>query len=161
MTSPEVDPNLNDLHTTADVVTHPTLLHEIIARKGIRQFVKFGIVGFSGLLVNLVLFTVLQHVVPNHSAPLQYNVIYSIGFLAGAVSNYFLNRSWTFKSNAHAGRESLQFITVSVVALIVGLLVSAAASPYLSHGHRTWFLSVCAGIIVNFFTNKYWTFRGK
>jgi len=153
--------SMSEAHTTADVVTHPTLLHEIIARKGIRQFVKFGIVGFSGLLVNLILFTLLQRVVPNHSAPLQYNVIYSVAFLSGGLSNYVLNRIWTFRSNAHAGREGLQFISVSIVALAVGLLVSALASPLLGHGHRTWFLSTCAGIVVNFFTNKYWTFRGK
>ena len=160
MISPEISPS-PDLHTTAEVVTHPSLLHEIVAKKGIRQFVKFGIVGFSGLLVNLVLFTVLQKVVPDHKATLQYNLIYSIAFLSGGVSNYMLNRIWTFKSTAHAGREGLQFITVSFVALIVGLLVSAFASPLTGHGHRTWFLSTCAGIVVNFFTNKYWTFRGK
>jgi putative flippase GtrA len=150
-----------ETHTTAEVVTHPTLLHQIIARKGIRQFVKFGVVGFSGLLVNLVLFTVLQRVVPHHSEPLQYYLMYSVSFLSGGISNYVLNRVWTFRSNAHAGREGLQFISVSIVALIVGLLVSALASPYLGHGHRTWFISTCAGIVVNFFTNKYWTFRGK
>ena len=150
-----------ELHTTADVVVHHGLFQKIVAQKGIRQFIKFAIVGFSGLLVNLLLFTLLQRVVPNHSASLQYNLIYSVAFLSGGISNYALNRIWTFKSNAHAGREGLQFISVSFVALIVGLTVSALASPLLGHGHRTWFLSTCAGILVNFFTNKYWTFRGR
>jgi len=137
------------------------LFHRVKARRGVRQFVKFGIVGFSGLLVNLLLFTALQHVVPNHKAALQYNLIYSVAFLSGGFSNYLFNRIWTFRSKEHAGREGLQFITVSVIALAVGLLVSAFISPFLGHGHRTWFLSTCAAIVVNFFTNKYWTFRGK
>jgi putative flippase GtrA len=137
------------------------LFYRLAARRGVRQFVKFGIVGFSGLLVNLLLFTGLQRIVPNHSAPLQYNLIYSVAFLSGGVSNYLFNRVWTFRSNEHAGREGLQFITVSLLALLVGLLVSALVSPFLGHGHRTWFLSTCAGIFVNFFINKYWTFRGK
>jgi putative flippase GtrA len=29
----------------------------------------------------------------------------------------------------------------------------------LGKGHKLWFLSTCAGIVVNFFVNKYWTFR--
>lgn len=124
-----------------------------------RQFVKFGIVGASGFVVNLVAFTLLQRVVPNHADPLPYNVIYSVAFLLGGVSNYFLNRAWTFRSTGHAGKEGAQFLAVSVMALVVGLVVSALVAPYLGHGHKTWFLGTVAGIFVNFFVNKYWTFK--
>ncbi len=136
-----------------------SFIDRVAKRRGVRQFVKFGIVGASGFLVNLVLFTLLQRIVPNHSAPGPYYAIYSISFLGGGVSNYFLNRVWTFRSTGHAGREGVQFLSVSVLALIVGLVVSALISPSLGHGHRTWFVATCAGIVVNFFVNKYWTFR--
>jgi len=135
------------------------LISDISQRRGIRQFVKFGIVGASGFIVNLIVFTLLQRVVPNHSAPLQYNVIYSIAFLSGGVSNYYLNRIWTFRSTGHAVREGAQFLTVSVLALIVGLIISALVAPKLGHGHKTLFLATVAGIVVNFFVNKYWTFK--
>ncbi len=128
-------------------------------RRGVRQFIKFGIVGASGFLVNLAIFTLLQRVVPNHGSAGPYYAIYSVAFLAGGVSNYFLNRIWTFRSTGHAGREALQFLSVSVLALIVGLVVSALVAPALGHGHRTWFVATLSGIFVNFFVNKYWTFR--
>ena len=128
-------------------------------RRGVRQFVKFGIVGASGFLVNLVIFTLLQRVVPNHQAAGPYYAIYSIAFLGGGVSNYFLNRVWTFRSTGHAGKEAAQFLSVSVLALVVGLVVSALVAPWLGHGHKTWFLATVSGIVVNFFLNKYWTFR--
>lgn len=131
----------------------------ILQRRGVRQFVKFGIVGASGFIVNGIIFTLLQRVVPNHSGSLQYTTIYSIAFLSGGVSNYFLNRVWTFRSTGHAGKEGVQFLSVSVLALLVGLAVSALLGPYLGHGHRLWFVATCAGIVVNFFLNKYWTFR--
>lgn len=134
-------------------------LTAIAQRRGVRQFVKFGIVGASGFIVNLIAFTLLQRVVPNHDRALQYNVIYSIAFLAGGVSNYFLNRIWTFRSTGHAVREGAQFMSVSLIALVVGLLVSALVGPYLGHGHRTWFIATVAGIFVNFFLNKFWTFK--
>jgi len=134
-------------------------LTAIAQRRGVRQFVKFGIVGASGFIVNLIAFTLLQRVVPNHDQALQYNVIYSIAFLAGGVSNYYLNRIWTFRSTGHAVREGAQFMSVSLIALVVGLLVSAVVGPYFGHGHRTWFIATVAGIFVNFFLNKFWTFK--
>jgi putative flippase GtrA len=135
------------------------MLSSIINRRGVRQFLKFGVVGASGFVVNLIVFTLLQRVIPDHDRSLQYNVIYTIAFLSGGVSNYYFNRIWTFRSTGHAVREGAQFLTVSALALIVGLVVSALVSPWLGHGHRTWFLGTIAGIFVNFFVNKYWTFR--
>jgi putative flippase GtrA len=140
-------------------VKNPSFVDRITKRRGLRQFVKFGIVGASGFVVNLVLFTVLQKIVPGHTEGWHYYPIYSASFLAGGVSNYFLNRRWTFRSDRHAGREGAQFLMVSVIALVASLIAGAIVAPYLGHGHKTWFFSVCAGIVVNFFVNKYWTFR--
>jgi len=140
----------------------PSLLTRLTQRRGVRQFVKFGIVGASGFIVNLMIFTILQSTFPStKTATLPYDLIYSIGFLAGGVSNYFLNRIWTFRSTGHAGREGLQFLSVSALALVVALLITNAdmLRPYLGHGHRLWFAATLAGIVVNFFVNKYWTFR--
>jgi putative flippase GtrA len=135
------------------------VLASLSERRVVRQFVKFGIVGASGFLVNLVVFTLLQRIVPDHDRSLQYDVIYSLAFFAGGVSNYYFNRIWTFRSTGHAVREGAQFLTVSAIALVVGLLVSAAVSPWLGHGHKTWLVATLSGIVVNFFLNKYWTFR--
>jgi putative flippase GtrA len=135
------------------------MVAELAQRRGVRQFVKFGIVGASGFIVNFIVFTLLQRAVPGHDRPLQYNVIYTVAFLAGGVSNYYLNRIWTFRSTGDAVREGAQFLSVSAIALVVGLIVSAFVSHWLGHGHRTWFVATVAGIFVNFFLNKYWTFR--
>ena len=140
-------------------VPNANLFQRVRQRRGVQQFVKFGIVGASEFLVNLIIFTALQRVVPNPTAAGPYYAIYSIAFLSGGVSNYFLNRVWTFRSTGHAGREAVQFLSVSVLALLVGLLVSSLVAPALGHGHRTWLAATLSGIVVNFFVNKYWTFR--
>jgi putative flippase GtrA len=140
-------------------VSQTTLFNRLSQRRGIRQFIKFGIVGSSGLIVNLALFTLLQRVIPNHAQAGPYFVIYSVSFLAGGVSNYFLNRAWTFRSTGHVAREGLSFLSVSALALLVALATSAVVAPWLGHGHKTWFVATLAGIFVNFFINKYWTFR--
>jgi putative flippase GtrA len=140
-------------------VPQSSFFQRVGQRRGVRQFVKFGIVGASGFVVNLVIFTLLQLAVPTHREAGPYYAIYSVAFLSGGVSNYFLNRIWTFRSTGHPGREAVQFMSVSVLALIVGLIVSALVAPWLGHGHKTWLVATLSGIVVNFFVNKYWTFR--
>ena len=138
-----------------------SIVHSVAKRRGVRQFTKFAIVGLSGTILNFVLFTILQRLVPNHDQALQYAIIYSIAFMAGGVSNYYLNRRWTFRSDANAVREGVQFLTVSALALLVGLAVAPLTKPFFGnhYGHRTWLVGTIAGIFVNFFVNKYWTFR--
>ncbi|HEY1727828.1 MAG TPA: GtrA family protein [Candidatus Baltobacteraceae bacterium] len=139
--------------------TAASLIGRITQRRGIRQFIKFAIVGTSGFAVNGGVFTILQLPLSIDQRQMWYYAIFSIAFMAGGVSNYFLNRVWTFRSTGHALGEGAKFLTVSAIALCVSLIVSLAASPMLGKGHKLWFVSTCAGIIVNFFVNKYWTFR--
>jgi putative flippase GtrA len=136
-----------------------SLLDKLVQRRGVRQFVKFGIVGLSGLLVNLLLFTLLQQMLAPADRARYYSLLFGVSFLAGGVSNYFLNRAWTFRSTSPALREGLQFMVVSLLAMFVGIAAKVLLSPYLGTGHKMWFASTLAGIFVNFFINKYWTFR--
>lgn len=136
------------------------MIASLARRRGMRQFAKFSVVGASGFIVNLIVFTILQQLDPRHSELSHHEVLFSIGFFAGALSNYYLNRVWTFRSTGHPLREGAQFLAVSAVAWVVGLGVGYLLGPALGHGHKLWFAQTVSGIIVNFFLNKYWTFRG-
>ncbi len=137
----------------------PDFVGRFTRRRGVRQFVKFGIVGASGFVVNLIVFTILERTTPVVEQAARYTLNFSIAFLCGGVSNYFLNRIWTFRATGPALVQGMQFLTVSAIALFVGLGVSRVVEPAFGPGHRTWFLATLAGIFVNFFVNKYWTFR--
>lgn len=80
--------------------------------------------------------------------------------MAGGISNYFLNRVWTFRSQRNPLIEGTQFLAVSAVALVAGNLVIAVAQHLdFHHFTLTWLAATSAGIFINFFLNKYWTFR--
>jgi len=134
-------------------------LHNGIAsltqRRGVRQFVKFALVGLSGLGVNFV----IAHALERRSGFSPFTD-FAIGFMAGGVSNYVFNRIWTFRSNRHPAIEGVQFLTVSLIALLLGKLVFSLADRLgFHHFTTTWFLATAAGVVVNFFLNKYWTFK--
>ena len=133
-----------------------SFVQRLTRRRGVRQFVKFGIVGASGFIINLAAFTVLQK-----TTTLPFWLEFSISFMIGGVSNYFLNRWWTFRSTGHAGKEGAQFLFVSFLALLVGNLTGWILETRLEyrHHHTVWFLSTVSGMLINFFVNKYWTFR--
>ena len=124
-------------------------------RRGVRQFVKFAIVGASGTVVNFIVAHALEK-----TTALGWFADFSIGFMAGGVSNYFLNRVWTFRSRRNPLVEGTQFLAVSAVALIAGNVVIAAAQRSgFHHFTLTWLAATIAGVFINFFLNKYWTFR--
>jgi putative flippase GtrA len=124
-------------------------------RRGVRQFVKFGLVGASGMVVNFIVAHVLEK-----TTSLSWFADFAIGFMLGGVSNYVLNRIWTFGSRRNPLLEGLQFLAVSAVALLVGRLVFALAEHAgFHHFTTTWFVATLSGIFINFFLNKYWTFR--
>jgi dolichol-phosphate mannosyltransferase len=124
-------------------------------RRGVRQFVKFGVVGASGTVVNFVVAHALEK-----TTTLSWFVDFAIGFMIGGVSNYIFNRIWTFGSRRNPFVEGLQFLTVSAIALLAGRFVFALAErAQFHHFTATWFLATIAGTFVNFFINKYWTFR--
>lgn len=124
-------------------------------KRGVRQFVKFGIVGASGTVVNFLIAHALEK-----TTTLSWFADFAIGFMVGGVSNYIFNRIWTFGSRRNPLVEGLQFLAVSALALLVGRVVFAIAERTGTHHFTaTWFVATLAGTFVNFFINKYWTFR--
>ncbi len=75
------------------------------------KFVKFGIVGASGVVVDFGATWFLKE-----KLRLNQYVANSTGFMCAVLSNYILNRIWTFHSQDSA--VGMQFAKFFVVALI-------------------------------------------
>lgn len=134
-----------------------TVRPKFALRRGVRQFIKFGVVGASGTVVNFVIYHLGLHV------RLAVWLAYAIGFIVGGVNNYYWNRRWTFRSQGHPWKELGQFITVSAVALGISEFVIVLADRHLPamplRNSAAWLLATTVGMGWNFFGNKFWTFR--
>lgn len=85
----------------------------------VRKFIKFGIVGFSGLFVDFGFTYAFKEKVK-----LQKYVANAIGFLLAATSNYMLNRYWTFRSHdPQVLVEYTQFMLISLFGLAINTVV--------------------------------------
>ena len=122
------------------------------------QLVKFGVVGGIGYVINLAVFAVLVEALGVH------HILSAVVAFCVAVTNNFLwNRRWTFRATeGHPGFQAARFLTVSVLALGVNLillylLVDLAGAPELP----SQALSVAAAMPFNFIGNKLWTFGAE
>jgi putative flippase GtrA len=146
--------------TDAAVAQRPPAAH-LRVRAGLRkpqnwiQLLKFCLVGGSGYVVNLVVFTICVNALGVHHL-----VAATIAFVVAVTNNFWWNRHWTFQ--ARHGRASFQaarFFAVSVGAFLfaAGLLeflvsvVGVAPVPAQA-------ISLVAATPLNFIGNKMWSF---
>ncbi len=82
------------------------------------KFLKFGIVGFTGLIIDFSITYLLKEKVKIHRY-----ISSSAGFTLAASSNYILNRIWTFEStNSKILLEYSSFLIISVIGLAINNL---------------------------------------
>lgn len=127
------------------------------------KFLKFGIVGVSGMVVHFGVLYLLRDVVHINQF-----VANTAGFITAATTNYILNRIWTFQSQEkQVGIEYLKFFVISLIGLGINngtLWIGGRLLPSWSDDWRfyiLWIFAVGVTMLWNFFANYLYTFRKK
>lgn len=127
------------------------------------KFVKFGVVGFSGMIVDYAFLFLFKERCgfPDWLA-------LALAFALAASSNYILNRLWTFRSKEQKiGREYLRFFAVSLVGLGITELTMWLLGLWLPDWAADWrfyllkFVAIVITTLWNFFGNLLFTFKNK
>lgn len=121
----------------------------------ILKFIKFCIVGFSGVFVDFGITFICKEYLK-----IQKYIANSCGFVMAASSNYLMNRIWTFhSSNPNIALEFTRFFIIALIGLLINLLIIWALTGKF---RVNFYLSkLVATIIVtlwNFLINAYYTF---
>lgn len=120
------------------------------------KFIKFGLVGFSGLFVDfgITYLTKEKLNIPKYVAN-------AIGFIMAATSNYFLNRVWTFKSNnPEVMVEFTEFFLISIIGLGLNtLLLWILVSKFKINFYLAKVFAIALVTIWNFLANAFITFN--
>lgn len=119
------------------------------------QLAQFCTVGFSGYVVNLVVYTALLRGVGVHYLPA------AVGsFLVAVANNYTWNRLWTFRRHrGHVAWQGVRFLVVSTVALCANLVVLALFVELGLDEVLAQAIAIAVVTPVNFAGNKLWSFR--
>lgn len=122
----------------------------------VTKFIMFSVVGASGVLVDFFVTWVFKEKVKTHKY-----VANSLGFITATISNYLLNRYWTFNTDGVSAQfhEFSKFFFIALIGLIIN-----NAILYLLHEKTKWnfYFSklVAIGIVSiwNFSFNYFYTF---
>jgi dolichol-phosphate mannosyltransferase len=123
-----------------------------------KTFIKFAVVGASGIVVNLGAFSALLWLGLNRylSSPIAIEI--------SIVWNFLLNNFWTFRWRRTVDStrvRGLKFNVVSVLALAVSyttfVLLSISFPTVMPQVHQL--IGIIPATVVNYFLNSYWTFK--
>jgi putative flippase GtrA len=157
-------------------------------RRNVALLVRFSAVGASGVVVNLFTLVLLRRIGPHFDDAVValggtdynlrwYHVYSTAAFLVANLTNFQLNRTWTFRSTRAASwtREYWPFLAVGLGVQVVGLaLLTLLMHPHSpvslprevfddSSGLRSrlyWSQLVVIALVtpLSFVLNKLWTF---
>ncbi len=121
------------------------------------QLAKFCVVGATGYVVNLGVYTLLLR-----GAGMHYMPAAIVSFVVAVTNNYTWNRVWTFRGQrGHVVFQGMRFFVVSTLALganliVLFLLVEAGLGKVLAQA-----VAIVLVTPVNFVGNKLWSFRRR
>ena len=125
-----------------------------------RTFIRFGLVGASGVAVNLGLFAILLR------SGVSGFIASPIATEVSIIGNFLLNNYWTFRHRGATGRlhvRGLKFNVVSVAALAISystFVILSLLQPTLAPAVRQ-LAGIVPATLINYFLNSYWTFRSE
>jgi len=133
-----------------------------IDRKFIIRFVKFGIVGGSGLFVNMFLLWFGKEVL---NLPLAIASLIAIGI--SIFTNFLLNNYWTWKDNSTKNKYPFfhrmwrYYVTASLSATI-NYITLIVLSEYVGIYYLIAnLIGIGFGIVFNFTLGEFWVFKKK
>lgn len=130
-------------------------MEEYLSRTFLLKFLKFGIVGFTGLFVDFGTTYICKEWLK-----IQKYVANSIGFTVAASSNYVLNRIWTFKSqDPNIALEYTEFIIISLIGLVINnFILWLILKRFKVNFYLAKLFAIGVVTIWNFFANYFITF---
>jgi len=120
------------------------------------KFLKFGIVGFTGVFVDFGITYLAKE-----KLHIQKYVANAIGFTTAASTNYYLNRIWTFEStNPRIGLEYAEFFIISLIGLAINTLILwLLVSKFRMNFYIAKIFAIAVVTVWNFFANLLITFN--
>lgn len=130
-------------------------MSEIWSLSFLYKFIKFGIVGFSGLLIDFGFTYICKEILK-----IQKYVSNAIGFTIAASSNYILNRVWTFKStDPEIFVEYSEFIIISMIGLGINTLILwVIVTKFKLNFYLSKVFAIAIVTVWNFLANAFITF---
>ncbi len=130
-----------------------------------RRFMRFGTVGASGVVVNLVVLYLCQEYLFSFiaSSGMRLNASLAMSILLSTINNFYWNRAWTWHDRQQRpDKHLLLHFGQYAFAVWIGIAVQFILTKLLVV-HVHYLIANASAIVIasvfNFVVNNYWTFR--
>lgn len=142
----------------------------LMQHSGLRQFVKFCIIGASGTIIDVSIAWYLTY-----SVHLNWIIAQTISFAVAVTNSYIWNSQWTFRGMGSGKRHAMyiKFVGINAVGWLFNLAIMktvffAFTGNIIHPGNPEQYqfkvakaLAVVLVALWNFFANRKWTFAGE
>lgn len=120
------------------------------------KFIKFGLVGASGLVIDFFITWLLKEKL--HSNKYFAN---SVGFILAVTNNYMLNRMYTFQnSDSNIGAQFTSFLLIALIGFGINMLLLYLLQNYTkTNFYISKIIITLIVFIWNFGANNWYTFK--
>ncbi len=127
-----------------------------------RAFIKFGIVGLSGVVVNAGVYNLLLFAAFFST---HYLLANTIAFLIAVTNNFYWNFRWTFKGRAQhrtVSQKYIRFVLISLCGFAVNTILLGVMVHHIALNKRLAnIIAIGATCALNFMGNYLITFRDR
>jgi len=128
------------------------------------RFVKFSIVGFSGIIINLVALYVSQEILFQEirSEVVRLNLSLGVAIFLATINNYLWNRAWTWFDRKGKTKHGFflqmgQYFIACGLAIGLQFLITLLLAEFI-HYLIANIISIVFAAIINYLLNDIWTF---
>lgn len=146
-----------------------------------RQFYRFAIVGCLNVMISFAVFVLCYEVWPMARLILDISesagawirgalaghgilavdaaVANVVGYVAGMVNSFLLNKTWTFRAQGNILQQMHRFFILNILGLLLSTLLIFVFVDLLDGPHLiVWTIATAIVMVLNFYGNKFWTF---
>ena len=141
-------------------------LAQKLSGEGLGRFIKFGVVGASGVLVNMGIFALFAEIVLVGQEDATRHVLAgTMGVIVSILTNFLLNDAWTWRDRRRVGlrpflgRMGKYYVVAGIAGLVQVGVLYVLSGPLGLNAYLSNFAGIVAGVLINFFVNNLWTFR--
>ena len=129
-----------------------------------RRFLKFGIVGASGTVINLgLLYFAREHIFTAVQQPeMRLNLSLALAIFFATLNNFFWNRLWTWADRKHHYHRPMltqfgQYTLACWLSIVLQAIFTNVLAPYFYYLTAN-LIAIVLTSVLNFVLNDIWTF---
>jgi len=130
------------------------MLSKIYNRSNLKQFIKFGIVGFTNTIIAYGVYAILVYF------GIYYQIANICAFIASSINGFLINKFWVFKSRSNKVPQFFRYYAIYLTSLSISIALSWLWIDVLNiNKYISPILNLSVTIPFNYLFSRFWVYK--